>query len=93
MYARRKKRYNEVKNKTKVVSKLVSFPFFKKSKSPESLMAQGFIRHSQVVRQRSAKPLSPSSNLGGASRKKHLRKQVLFLTKSADGGRNPTCVG
>ena len=27
-------------------------------------------RHSQVVRQRSAKPLSPSSNLGAASIKK-----------------------
>ena len=27
-------------------------------------------RHSQVVRQRSAKPLFPSSNLGGASRKR-----------------------
>ena len=69
MYTCRKKRYNGVKNKTKVVSKLVSFSFFKKSRSPEILMAQGFVRHSQVVRQRSAKPLSPGSNPGGASKK------------------------
>ena len=37
-------------------------------------------RHSQVVRQRSAKPLCPSSNLGGASRKKKEQvKDLLFL--------------
>ena len=32
-----------------------------------------------------------SSPVGGA-RKKHLRKQVLFSTKSADGGINPPSV-
>ena len=35
-------------------------------------------RHSQAVRQRSAKPSFPSSILGGASMKKHLQLQVLF---------------
>ena len=30
-------------------------------------------RHSQVVRQRSAKPLFPSSNLGGASKSESLK--------------------
>jgi hypothetical protein len=35
---------------------------------PSSAFSAGkFWRHSQVVRQRSAKPLSPSSNLGAAS--------------------------
>ena len=33
-------------------------------------------RHSQVVRQRSAKPLFPSSNLGGASSRKPCRKNA-----------------
>ena len=54
-------------------------------------------RYSQAVRPRSAKPLRPGSNPGGASRKKHTfvyqDNVCFFLTKSADGGRNPTCVG
>ena len=31
-------------------------------------------------------------NPSSPTRKKHLRKQVLFSTKSADGGRNPPAV-
>ena len=50
-------------------------------------------RHSQAVRHGSAKPLSPGSNPGGASRKKHIcNADVLFSTKSAVGGRNPPAV-
>ena len=36
-------------------------------------------RHSQVVRQRSAKPLFPSSNLGGASKTKRTSQEVRFV--------------
>ena len=35
-------------------------------------------RHGQVVRHRSATPLFPSSNLGGASRKKHFVRSAFF---------------
>ena len=37
-----------------------------------------FRHHSQAVRQRSAKPLFPSSILGGASKTKSTSKEVLF---------------
>ena len=39
-------------------------------------------RHSQVVRQRSAKPLSPGSNPGGASKKKSRVSGFFFLYSS-----------
>ena len=41
----------------------------KKPKPYTEISLYGFRRHSQVVRQRSAKPLFPSSNLGDASKK------------------------
>ena len=42
-------------------------------------------RHSQVVRQRSAKPLCPSSNLGGASTKKPCGKPQGFCLVAVGG--------
>ena len=39
-------------------------------------------RHSQVVRQRSAKPLCPSSNLGGASKSKSTPRGCFLIWKS-----------
>ena len=54
------------------------------------------IRYSSVAQ--SVERMTVNHDVTGSSpvrgaRKKHLRKQVLFSTKSADGGRNPTCVG
>ena len=49
-------------------------------------------RHSQVVRQRSAKPLFPSSNLGGASKTKSTSQEVLFvLERCVPPLRNEMC--
>ena len=53
-----------------------------RSKNPKpylDLSLYGFRRHSQVVRQRSAKPLRPGSNPGGASKIKSTSKEVLFI--------------
>ena len=50
----------------------------KKPKPYTEISLYGFRRHSQVVRQRSAKPLFPSSNLGDASKQKSTARAVLF---------------
>ena len=42
-------------------------------------MAKAIWHHSQAVRQRSAKPLFPSSILGGASKTKSTSQEVLFV--------------
>ncbi len=44
-----------------------------------SLVTRSIWRHSQVVRQRSAKPLFPSSNLGVASKDRFRLESVFFL--------------
>ena len=46
----------------------------------------------QLVEHILGKDEVPGSNPGSSSRKKHLQKQVLFSTKSADGGINPPVV-
>ena len=48
-----------------------------------SPVSRSIWHHSQAVRQRSAKPLFPSSILGGASRKRALRRQCSFSVKFA----------
>ncbi len=49
-------------------------------------------RHSQVVRQRSAKPLFPGSNPGGASKQKSTARAVLFcLGRCVPLARNEMC--
>ena len=58
-----------------LVSNLVSKVFHNVLKQHRILIFQGFLLHSQVVRQRSAKPLSPGSNPGVASKK--FRKRML----------------
>ena len=46
----------------------------------------------QAVRHQTLTLASVGSNPAIPARKKHLRKQVLFSTKSAVGGRNPPAV-
>ena len=50
----------------------------KKPKPYTEISLYGFRRHSQVVRQRSAKPLFPSSNLGDASKKLSFFEREFF---------------
>jgi hypothetical protein len=60
--------------------KVASSNLVTRSNKASCLNVAGYIirRHSQVVRQRSAKPLFPSSNLGGASKYRRINGSTVF---------------